>query len=965
MSINSLNAALRLRNAIPPGIYDNSEKFVDFLKAYYDWLHTSTFDISEVSGTFVAGEFVVGDTSKSTGKIVQLKTGQLIVFIESSLPFKRGETITGQTSGADAQLDGITDNISRTAANLVDYRDLEKSVDKFADYLKFELYQSIPNEISGDKLLLTKKIRDFYQSKSQESAYRFLFKSLFNQEIEILYPGEDIIRVSDGKFVQTKVLRAVIIADIFDFLFKTVRGATSNAIANVVDIKLVYVGSVQVAEMTLSLVDGTFIEGENIFDVSEPSLTTSLYGVISGFTINNPGTGYSEGDTLQINGDGQGASVTVSSVYASPIDALKINSLGQGYRLNTYATVNNTGTNGTDLIVKVTGIEDTYTVTDGSTNYTVGRVNKIKIVNRGYGYTDIPTITLVDTTIRNIGLLHENLFQIANSGNNYAVGDWLTFTAAYGANANAIISSVTEADTTLLLEDNNSILLETSDYLKNQTATLIGPINRIKVTNYGSGYSANSLPTVTVNTSSGSNANIIVLGVQGTGANVEVDSANNTGGIGAIRSIDIIDFGADYTSATVDATGSGNGDANVSPIISGIGISSGQFINDDGKVDYKKIQDSYYYQDFSYVIRSGIEITTYKDIVKKIIHPAGLEFFGEIRIVSEFEAKMDAVSEINLEHVGAWIFIFINEIQTKSQIPSNQKFEVDIIPDKVTATTISAIEPEKHIIAPKGIVTIKTDVEPVQDKEVKLSIEIDEESSVDIASEDTIKILAQKTQAASSYKERETQLEINLTPDLSSDILDYGIEVKLSPQKLASTFTSNNEPLEIDFVQNVISTTEFIEEKKTVLLKENSQSYDARMNFDESTYTSEILLQESLVNNPVITPSPTAWGTIPISFEANTTISSEANTTFLTPYYEYEPTYFSVMAYTKITGTVSTFANNTIYGSGTSFEIDVANGDSIIIGDDKFVVSNVTSNTELTVLVDSTTSYSNYSLYKL
>lgn len=1021
MNIQKLNAALRLRNIIPPGIYDNSENFVEFLKAYYEWLHTSTFEIYDISGTFVAGEYIVGDISKSTGKIVQIKTGKLIVFIESSLPFQRSESFTGQTSGATAKLDVLTDNISRTAANLVDYRDLEKSVDKFADYLKFELYQSIPNEISGDKFLLTKKIKDFYQSKSQESAYRYLFKSLFNQEIEILYPGEDIIRVSDGKFVKTKVLRAVVNANIFDFLFKTVRGTTSNAIANVVDIKLIYIGSIQVAEMTLSLVSGTFVSGETIVDVLDSGTSTTLYGVISGFTINNPGTGYAEGDVLDVVGDGQSAIVSVESVYKSPIDRLKINAFGQGYRLDTYATVNNTGTNGSGLSIKITGIEDTYTVTDGATNYTVGRVSDIRIVNKGYGYNDIPTITLVDTTIRNLGLLHENLFQIVNSGNNYTVGDWLTFTSAYGANANAIISSVVESDVTLLLENDSTILLEDSSYLKNENATLIGPINKVKVTNYGSGYAANSLPTITINTPTGSNGNIIVLGLQGTGANVEVDSANNTGGIGAIRSISITDFGADYTTATVDASLVGNGDANVTPIISGIGISSGQFINDDGKIDYKKIQDSYYYQDFSYVIRSGIEISTYKDIVKKIIHPAGLEFFGEIRIVSEFEVTMDAVSEINLEHVGAWIFTFINQIQTKSQISSGKKLEVDIIPDKVTGTTISAIEPEKHIIAPKGIVTIKADIETPNNKAVELEITLDEEAITDAATDVTNKILAQKTEVASQYEERETQVEVHLTPDLSSDILDQGVEIEVTPdkitsnldsdigvdvllqnnanissqkeseeiqvelrlienlssdvldegieiklplQKLNSTFQTNQQ-VEIQFIQNAVNTTEFVEEKKTILLKDSSGAYDARMNFDESTYRSEILLKESLVNNPVVTPSPTTWAGIPISFEANTTIASEANTSFLDAYYEYEPTYFSVMAYKKISGTVSTYANNTILGTGTIFEIDVANGDSIIVGDDKFVVSSVTSNTELTVLVDSTTSYSNYSLYKL
>ncbi len=965
MSINNQNAALRIREIVSNEVLDNSENFVDFLKAYYDWLHTSTFDIAEVTGTFVAGEYVVGQTTKSSGRIVQLKTGQLIVFIESSLPFKRGETIIGQTSAAQAELSGITDNILRSSANLVNNRDLEKSVDKFADYLKYELYQSVPNEISGDKLLLTKKIRDFYQSKSQESAYRFLFKSLFNQEIELLYPGEDIIRVSDGKFSQTKVLRAVVNQYAFDFLFKTIRGVTSNAIANVVDIKLIYIGSVQVAEMTLSLASGTFIAGETIFDIADNDISTTLYGVISGFTINDPGTGYSEGDELQVNGDGQGAIISVSSVFKSPIDALKINSTGYGYRLNTYATVNNTGTNGTDLIVKVTEIADTYTVSDGPTNYTVGKVNKIRIVNKGYGYTDIPTITLQDSTIKNLGLLHEGLFDIVDAGNNYSIGDWLSFSSAYGANANAIIASVGETDVDLLLEDGTNITLEDSFYLKNETATFVGPINRIRVTNYGSGYSANSLPTITVNTSTGSNANIIVLGIQGTGANVEVDVANNSSGIGAIRSITITDFGADYSNATIDTSVSGNGDANITPIISGIGISAGQFINDDGKIDYKKIQDSYYYQDFSYVIRSGIEISTYKDIVKKIIHPAGLEFFGEIRIVSEFEVTMDAVSEINLEHIGAWIFTLINQIQTKAQISSGKKLEVDIIPDKVTGTTISAIEPEKHIIAPKGIVTIKADVEPKENKEVDLVIVLEEESLVDFVSDDTVEVnLLQNVDLSTDHHNEKLSLNINLDEDLSpNNVSDDVIEVKFPPQKIITQIDASD-TVEVDFIQSFVVDSTLVEEKKTILLKDNSDPNDAAIEFNTS-YESEIVIEEDGVSTNALEPSPSIWGSIPISFEANTTISSQSSTNFLSPYYAYEPTYHSVLVFTKKTGTVSTFGNNTIIGLGTTFETEFVAGDYMIIGDDKFTVSAVTSNTEMSILVDSSTNYSDYAIYKL
>jgi hypothetical protein len=50
--------------------------------------------------------------------------------------------------------------------------------------------------------------------------------------------------------------------------------------------------------------------------------------------------------------------------------------------------------------------------------------------------------------------------------------------------------------------------------------------------------------------------------------------------------------------------------------------------------DRKYIQDSYYYQDYSYVIKTSKTIESWKDIVTKILHPAGFAFFGQIKIVS-------------------------------------------------------------------------------------------------------------------------------------------------------------------------------------------------------------------------------------------------------------------------------------------------------------------------------------------
>jgi len=48
--------------------------------------------------------------------------------------------------------------------------------------------------------------------------------------------------------------------------------------------------------------------------------------------------------------------------------------------------------------------------------------------------------------------------------------------------------------------------------------------------------------------------------------------------------------------------------------------------------DKKYIQDSYYYQKFSYVLKTGKNVADWKNAFTRLIHPAGFIFFGEISI---------------------------------------------------------------------------------------------------------------------------------------------------------------------------------------------------------------------------------------------------------------------------------------------------------------------------------------------
>lgn len=61
----------------------------------------------------------------------------------------------------------------------------------------------------------------------------------------------------------------------------------------------------------------------------------------------------------------------------------------------------------------------------------------------------------------------------------------------------------------------------------------------------------------------------------------------------------------------------------------------GRYLSNDGFISDKKyIQDSRYYQNFSYVIKTGQTIDYWQDAVKKLLHPAGFAFFGQVLVQS-------------------------------------------------------------------------------------------------------------------------------------------------------------------------------------------------------------------------------------------------------------------------------------------------------------------------------------------
>lgn len=104
--------------------------------------------------------------------------------------------------------------------------------------------------------------------------------------------------------------------------------------------------------------------------------------------------------------------------------------------------------------------------------------------------------------------------------------------------------------------------------------------------------------------------------------------------LGEIRAVELLDtpFGIITPQTLVGEEGGSGGVVKLIPSLTK--KISGYFMTTDSFLSSEKVlQDSEYYQDYSYVIKAGIDVEKYRDIVLTVLHPAGLKMYSEINII--------------------------------------------------------------------------------------------------------------------------------------------------------------------------------------------------------------------------------------------------------------------------------------------------------------------------------------------
>lgn len=160
----------------------------------------------------------------------------------------------------------------------------------------------------------------------------------------------------------------------------------------------------------------------------------------------------------------------------------------------------------------------------------------------------------------------------------------------------------------------------------------------------GMNYTQNNFPSLTVRSRNGVGADIVIDSCMGDGENITARGSKLPGAIVRIR---ILDGGKGYKYIPfINLTLSGDGKANAQAEIESSFVTfTGKWLTSDSIISSteRKIQGRDYYVDYSYVTSSRVEFRKYKQILKELLHPAGLVNYSRYQI-----EKTANVSDIDI-----------------------------------------------------------------------------------------------------------------------------------------------------------------------------------------------------------------------------------------------------------------------------------------------------------------------------
>ena len=586
--------------------------------------------------------------------------------------------------------------------------DINRTLDTFIPKFKNQYAQNFPLTAQIDDRRLIKFIKQFYEAKGSEKAIELLFRILYNERTEIFYPSEQVLRASDGIWIEDITLKLAVDSSItanpFDLNSKTVKITYYENISSVTyertvetDIsnvtKFAYV-SPAVYELVTNLPKTATIRvpgagasanalvsgGEVKAIVGETSKTFNSATAINlaNNTITISSHGYSTGDVVIYNKNG-GTIVTGLTDYAVYFvivvnaNTIKLATSAGNAILGTAVDLTIVGSGTHRLYVPLTDVGSGYFATPAVQFTTdlvgvtsaiartiltdTGEISHVIVTNGGSGYSTAPAVTFSTEAIRT---KVEIVSGITTTLYGYIVRQLSTVdvidcsgTPPCGFTVGDIFS----------IDESGSVGSYTIDFENDALEYFLDKYNE---------------------TDAGVNPYTLVG--RDNKASIRIDAIDNDG---CPTAVSIFDTGLDFEreTFTVDIESALGCTATLSFTTGAVSVKTGRFRDSRGMLsNVNKLQDNFYYQNYSYVVRSNVPSNKWLDIVKNTTHPAGTAIFGELTIEQTVDFRQFITTPIQPLHIYEFV---LEELTASGGITRNNEFHFAVNFIKVLTDTVN------------------------------------------------------------------------------------------------------------------------------------------------------------------------------------------------------------------------------------------------------------------------------------
>lgn len=353
-----------------------------------------------------------------------------------------------------------TGKVTERTKNLLSYKDVDTTTEEFLDYFTNDFLPFFPKDTLLSKEEAIKVARQLYQTKGTPASYEFLFRVLFNSDFEVFNTKEAVFKASAGTWYVAKSLKLA--SSNRNFLnTKNLRvfGLESKSIATIE--AAVLVGDK--TEIFISDIQRLFESGEFIKIVDSNNqdvlfddeiLTAKIVGQISQIKINTikRGSLYQPGDPVVVYDGmddpvtGVGATAIVTETTKGSLQRINVVNGGFGYTLkpNTVVTVIGGGGAKANVYALSNYLPPSYTIVNGGSGYRVN--DRVNYDDSAFAYVTSVNESGSITSIKYVPSVNAqaivSLTATVESSNPLATGAVITTAPAPG-NARANVSYIT------------------------------------------------------------------------------------------------------------------------------------------------------------------------------------------------------------------------------------------------------------------------------------------------------------------------------------------------------------------------------------------------------------------------------------------------------------------------------------------------------------------------------------------